>query len=804
MKKNYNFIIGLALVFIFGGVSVFGQSSHYLDFDGSNDYVKYFDDGTLGRMDGATDYTIEAWIYPIDGRVAEYDRVLQRYYSFKITMWDGNNDGNVEDWYFSVSDGSGSFSHFNTQGDATLTLDAWNHIAIINNSSDGSLKLYVNGIDVTQTGGYANMNLRASAGTDNLYIGQKGNGASYFGGYIDEVRLKNTAESIGNLNTSKYGNQYSSDANTACLFHLNNGGYYAINAVNDVKANLGSSTEGDSGEPTWRAWSYVAGQHLPLAHEWIYAISQEWANGGNWGGGLPTSTSDVIIPDGSAQFPDIANSVSATCNNFMIEDNVTVFVRDGGDLTVSGAATVIGALAIYGDVTLNGELITEGGNGNIYIYSDFWYAGSLIHTTSGIGAVIQVYMEGYDDASGNGFHLYSSPVDNYEIWGSNLKPTLGQDDLFYWDESAGDAGMWINYHDGSGGVGFTHLTDGKGYLCSYKNTQHKNILGTMNVDNITFSNMTADHNKWHLLGNPFASALDWSKGSWAVIDVSTPQIYDEDNGDFFPISDGGYNNIIPSAQGFFVQVTDASNTITIPTDARVHSDKVWYKNSNNYENTLCLKLSGGNDSYNSQTTIVFDQTSSNGYDIEYDSHKILGSSPAPKIYTVLNNNENFATNHIPPSEQEILIPTNIKVFSDGEYTIDVKINTIESEGNTYLEDLKTGIITNLSLTDTYTFQANEQDAADRFILHFNSATGISKIDNNNYIHIYANNQRIYLNSKKTMDGDLMIYDMGGKLVYTNHIENSNMQSIPVNNLRGVFMVQFIETNQVSTQKVIIQ
>jgi len=257
-------------------------------------------------------------------------------------------------------------------------------------------------------------------------------------------------------------------------------------------------------------------------------------------------------------------------------------------------------------------------------------------------------------------------------------------------------------------------------------------------------------------------------------------------------------------QGFFVQANiDASNHITIPTDARVHDDKEWYKNTKKeYENTLCLKLSGGNDSYSSQTTIVMDPTATMGYDVEYDSHKILGASPAPKIFTTMGE-ENFATNHIPSSANEILIPVKIRVFSDGEYTIDTRVNTIVSENNTYLEDLQTGELINLSTTDSYTFQASTQDAENRFVLHFNSTTAVNEMESSR-VNIYANHHAIYINAPEAVTGDIMIYDMGGKLVLSQAIENSNMQSISAQNLSGVYLVHFIEANQVSTQKVIIQ
>ena len=238
MKKITIFHVFILLAFSFLSISLQAQNQSCLDFDGNNDYVKYNDDATLGRMDGATDYTIEAWIYPKSSTVAEYDRVLQRYYSFTIVMYDGNDDGNVEDWYFQIIDDSGNH-YYNTEGDATLTLDAWNHIAVINNSSDGTLKLFVDGVDVTTTGGYSNKNLRPSENNDNLYIGQKGNGASCFGGKIDEVRLKNIAEDPGDLQDDVSDPEYTSDSNTAGLFHFDEkSGSTTVNEASSSNATL--------------------------------------------------------------------------------------------------------------------------------------------------------------------------------------------------------------------------------------------------------------------------------------------------------------------------------------------------------------------------------------------------------------------------------------------------------------------------------------------------------------------------------------------------------------------------------------
>ena len=238
MKKTLliQFIVAVFISFISN--QVIAQNQSCLLFDGNNDYVKYSDDSTLGLMDGAQDYTIEAWIYPNSSTVAEYDRVLQRYYSFAIVMYDGNNDGNVEDWYFQVYDNnSASWKYYNTSGDATLTLDAWNHIAVIRDSGNNTLTLYVNGQDVTD-GNQVGIPLQPSQSNDNLYIGSKKGSTpnNSFGGKIDEVRLTNT---VSDINSSIYGNEYSTDSNTAGLFHFDEGsGTTTENAASSSNATL--------------------------------------------------------------------------------------------------------------------------------------------------------------------------------------------------------------------------------------------------------------------------------------------------------------------------------------------------------------------------------------------------------------------------------------------------------------------------------------------------------------------------------------------------------------------------------------
>ena len=227
-----------------------------MEFDG-NDYIRYADDGEtmLDRMDGASDYTIEAWIY-ID-TWGDYNRILQRYSCWRLYL---NTNNRLS---FGVYSGGWYYKH---SIDNAVPTGEWVHVAVIRDTDPdpNEIKLYVNGTDVSSsaTSGYSLRNRDSS----NLYVGQDGTGGNFLAdGYIDEVRCKNVAEDIADLQTEVTHHPYTSDSNTAILFHFDEGpgNYWTDNEPGGNDGRLGGTAEGDDQEPTWRSWDYLD-DDLPL------------------------------------------------------------------------------------------------------------------------------------------------------------------------------------------------------------------------------------------------------------------------------------------------------------------------------------------------------------------------------------------------------------------------------------------------------------------------------------------------------------------------------------------------------------
>ena len=248
MKQKLLLLFALSFL----STGMFAQDDYCLQFDGVASRVKYANETNLDALDGATDYTIEAWFYPTDADI--HNRVIvKRWYQFAITMYQNDNLR----VYFTHYSNDGADKIFVNSLYNVVNLNEWNHVAVINNSADNSLKLYVNGVDVTaDASGTATtqdaLPLDANMPADaNFYIGYGGTDTVPFA-YIDKVRVLTVAEDIANLNTNDPLLQaYTPDANTVALFNMDEGsGDRTVNHATGIDANLECSG-GCAEIPTW-------------------------------------------------------------------------------------------------------------------------------------------------------------------------------------------------------------------------------------------------------------------------------------------------------------------------------------------------------------------------------------------------------------------------------------------------------------------------------------------------------------------------------------------------------------------------
>ncbi|MCK9453044.1 MAG: choice-of-anchor J domain-containing protein [Bacteroidales bacterium] len=492
---------------------------------------------------------------------------------------------------------------------------------------------------------------------------------------------------------------------------------------------------------------------VPFATEsvWYGSSNDNWHDPTNWSNSLPGASTDVIIPLSRSFYPTISSP--AQCKNITIYSGVyeTASLLDNGFLTVNGSAT------------------------------------------------IQRYLTGGWGDWNTGWHLISSPVAAQPISAFATEGVGNGYDFYGWDEATS---MWINYKEDTPPLfntwnGGTNFNAGQGYMISYeaaKSTQ--TFTGALNTENITKENLSKSTDKggWHLLGNPFASALTWNDGTnWALSNVAgNTKIWHEANKSYKDIA---ANEIIPSAQGFMIQVSDASNSITIPAASRVHNAQAFYKSTNQQLLLVAAETEGGSAQ---ESKIIINPQASKGFDFEHDSRFLAGYAP---VFYSMADDEYLSTNSIPALEEDMVIPFGFVKNDASEFTITLKESIAGS--TVYLADKQTGELANLSKNPVYSFTSSAGDDAERFLLSF-GAVGIGQNTTNEGVNAYAYDNIIYIKTPLKTRSSVNVYSLGGQLVLQGKTNGNTLTTLNATVLKpGVYVVHILLNNSMISRKVVI-
>ena len=372
-------------------------------------------------------------------------------------------------------------------------------------------------------------------------------------------------------------------------------------------------------------------------------------------------------------------------------------------------------------------------------------------------------------------------------------------DFYGWNEVTN---QWINYKDGSfipWNGGNDNFSVGRGYMVSYQLPQTKTFTGNINVGNVTMTNLSKTiggaNYSWHLLGNPFSSAIKWNDGNWALTNVAgTAKIW---NGTEKSYNDIAPNGIIPSAQGFMVSVDLSNNSITIPAASRTHNNNNWLKSKEEPGFLLLASEQDGNSVQ--ENKILINPASTIGFDFEYDSRFLPGY--APQFYSI-SDNEMLSTNSLPSLLNDEVIPFGfVKNQADG-YKIELKASI---EGQVvYLTDLKTNAIQNLSENPVYNFTSADGDDPARFNLRFSSFTSIPETQRSATFEIYQKNGLITILTNQSVDAQIVISNMLGQVVMSGKTNGNQSSTLNTSKLQnGVYVISLTGNNMMKSKKIVI-
>jgi len=204
-----------------------------LQFDGIDDQVVFalpslFDDIT------GNDFTVEAYVYPI-GNVFSRIFFAQKDPSNFVSVSTGNGN-NI---YFYVIRGGVTYSRSTS---ASLPLNQWTHVAARWIAATQTVEILFNGVLQSASSGGS-----SSSGTNEIMcLGTRPDGAQYFSGILDEVRLWNTARTNTEI-VENLGHSVPPDAPGLAAYYKLDEGTGSVAADSSPNSNNGTLIN----NPTW-------------------------------------------------------------------------------------------------------------------------------------------------------------------------------------------------------------------------------------------------------------------------------------------------------------------------------------------------------------------------------------------------------------------------------------------------------------------------------------------------------------------------------------------------------------------------
>tara|TARA_B100000963_G_scaffold74128_3_gene62243 strand:+ start:15535 stop:17916 length:2382 start_codon:yes stop_codon:yes gene_type:complete len=465
-----------------------------------------------------------------------------------------------------------------------------------------------------------------------------------------------------------------------------------------------------------------------------------------------SSTNGGYISTGKLVFN---GGTSQTINGDVINAN-RVEVDNFNGVTIQS-----GTLNIDSSLLLSSGVFTQGSSASVILQSDAEfdaylddftgsgsYAGQITDQLFVAGATARQHLISSpisgasvssldDDVSGYGSGVSGNGTDGVAVTPSvPCDPTsLGQGsnygNLFEYNPTTAaaspcvDQGGWVVRSSGS-------LESARGYSAYL--TGNGNILeivgnpgsGSLNyqADNVIFSgsgntasgNTASAYSGWDLIGNPYPSPMSRDAFIQGNTGVNSPSYYNPSGTYSGTYSAYSIGESIPATQGFAVRAGSLNGVdVTVNfSDAMRTTTSGTFRNDW-YEHGLEVEVRGNG--FADKTFIAFGEDMTPMFDPLYEAFKFNSIQGQPTLYTNFSDAMQSINARNTNQLGEIL-PLGLNPGADGTFTLTFSgMESFPQGGLLFLEDKATNTWQDLTLNDTYTFDALAQDNADRFQLH---------------------------------------------------------------------------------------
>ena len=542
-------------------------------------------------------------------------------------------------------------------------------------------------------------------------------------------------------------------------------------------------------------------------------------------GTAPTTFYNIRIEDGAAN-PDVQLDQTAGVNlvGEMTFENNAIFDADGSG---SEIFTVIS---------------TAGGDGRI---------GPLGGTSDVTGNVtVQRYM----DAEGKIYRYISTPVANPTaedlqgeipitgpFTGSSFPPQTGctncapctgcvlnNTSMYQYDETIVDASVNNRYipFPSSGGSNTETMIPGRGYAVYVRNDVSStiwNLRAPLNKGEIDLNpSITGSNDGFNLVGNPYASPIDWESGAWTRNGGigSTIYIWDNSISNYASYTLGGASTnggsrYIATGQAFWVM---ASGSPDLRAQEGVKADQAsvlqatFFRKSKKIDQ-LRMKLIANNSS--DEVLIMLNQNGASAdFDAQLDAYE-FPSDTLLSLHSWTADKERLAVNALgPQAKSKTEIKLGLAGVKLGTYTIDfLEFENFSVQTKVYLMDRFTDDLVEIQSSNSkYSFSVTSDPASagdDRFVVYLtrNGEKPTLTLDSN--ISVYPNPTTDFVTVRVKSQEEVSVglfNSLGIQVTAKVELEKSGNERIGQLDLRslapGVYIIQIQSGMNMFNQRIL--
>ncbi len=446
----------------------------------------------------------------------------------------------------------------------------------------------------------------------------------------------------------------------------------------------------------------------------IFEITGDWINSGQF-----TASDGTVLFNGT------------TDQNII---GFSTFYNLG--LTGSQLVQIVSDVRVEKVLNITGSTLQT--NGRLTLASDGLQTASLDKMTTGtIDGAITVEYNAYP--ANTGWLTLSAPFTDatFEEWNDDLVTTgfVGADypaysfiSIQYYDETGDDVSF----------VGITDVEDlaevGRGYyLYANSGSYAIDLQGEPQVGDVDFPiSYTSTGNQLddglNVLGNPYPCAINWEEdGAWTKSNVNSAlYIWDVSQRQFRVYIHGyginGGSPIIKSGEAFWVQSNAPDPVLGITENAKKLD---WTSTTNSTTDFLMISMEGNGTT--DELIVAFAEESTESYSPAEDAFKFYSDAQVPNICTKSDDDIILAVNCMPLGTGNKDIPLVVHSPNGGDFVLSiVDLPTLEFDACMVLEDLVTGDMYDLAVTDTISFSTDPVEEEVRFMIHIGGLMSVEE------------------------------------------------------------------------------